>query len=127
MKKLTEETKRTLIDLYENSDLTIAQIAERVGVSPNSVSNTVSRLGYPLRRPKNAKAKNKKCPKCKRQVDVKGARFCPYCGGDLRSENELLAERLEQILDHVGLIPDSRRDEYIAVINETMAVLVKMQ
>ena len=51
---------------------------------------------------------------------VSGARFCCFCGSDIRTENEILVERLEKITELFIFIPETSRDEFIGVINQAI-------
>lgn len=124
---LTPEERRELIDLYLHTNLTTEEIAARYNISNRTVSYTVKAAGEPLRRPKKPQAtKNRACPKCRRKVELKGARFCPYCGNDIRSENEILAEQLCKLTELCFCIPETSRDKFIATLNQAANALKKM-
>lgn len=124
---LTPEERREIIDLYLNTDLTTMEIGQKFNISNRTVSYTVCAAGETLRRPKKPQeTKNKPCPKCRRKVVVKGARFCPYCGSDIRSENEILAEQLCKLTELCFCIPETSRDKFITTINQAANALKKM-
>jgi predicted amidophosphoribosyltransferase len=62
------------------------------------------------------------CPKCRKTIEVKGARFCCYCGSDIRSSKELLIERIEGAMPNIIHLPINMRDDmqrlFIDVIKE---------
>jgi hypothetical protein len=72
----------------------------------------------------NNKTENNKrfCPKCKKSIDVKGAKFCCFCGSDIRSNKERLIERVEFAFADIQHMPQAARDNmqqlFIAIINE---------
>lgn len=125
LSELSENEQQGIIELYSNGEYTVRQIAATYNVSPSSVSHFMKKNGVPPRRPKACKkAQSKKCPKCYKKIEIKGARFCPYCAADLRDKNEILAERVENKL--IGLntfIPGSDRDEYMETLIEVCKAL----
>ena len=122
-RKITQEQRQQILQEYLEGKLTICEIAERYGISGNTVSAIAVRAGVQLRRPKKPQAGVKVCPKCRKKVDTIGARFCPFCGSDIRSENELLAEKLDGLLDLYQFIPAAQRDEFVQTINKAAAAL----
>lgn len=72
------------------------------------VEKVVKRAGLEQRRPRRKREKpeeptkktnvEKICPKCRKPVEAHGARFCPWCGSDVRSERQIVAEELERVL-----------------------------
>jgi len=65
------------------------------------------------------------CPKCRKTVDVKGARFCCFCGADIRSNKELLIERIHNAMSVLMLLPNSHRDEIQRLFLDIKAELGK--
>lgn len=117
------ELRQAVIEDYKNSALTIREIGKKHGIPHSTVSNIAKQEGMALRRPKDKKDQNKTCPRCHKAVDVKGARFCPYCGSDIRSENEILAEQLDNLKELYIYIPEAKRDNFIQTINKTIETL----
>lgn len=117
---MTEETKREILRDYNDPKNTVKSISEKYGIARAAVAKIAVELGASPRREKlygkRRGVKSKICPKCKRVVDVKGARFCYHCGADVRSEKEILVERNEQLLKIVTYLPANTRDEFRDVI-----------
>lgn len=113
MEKLTLEQKKALCEEYKDHSINVNEIAERYGISRSRVSNIVVKMGEQLRRPKLKKrgATVRTCPKCRKAIDVKGAKFCCFCGADIRSNKELLIERITNAMRKTILLPEDARDE----------------
>ena len=127
---MTEETKREILRDYENKEISVASIADKFHVSRSAIAKIAVEMGGQPRRQnafgKKRGGKCKVCPKCKKTVDVKGARFCCYCGADIRNHIDILIERNERLLKISGLLPQNERDEFrdvlIANIKELQGV-----
>jgi transposase-like protein len=122
MKILSEETKRELLRDYENKNITVEEIALKYGVGKAEVAKIAVEQGATPRREKTygksqvRKGKGKACPRCKKLTEVKGARFCCYCGADIRSNKEILAEKNEELLRVVCQLPENVRDFFRDVL-----------
>jgi 5-methylcytosine-specific restriction endonuclease McrA len=53
----------------------------------------------------------KTCPKCHRKIALSDAKFCCYCGADMRTEKDRLIERIRKGMELVSLLPSEARDE----------------
>ncbi len=117
---MTEETKRDILRDYNDPANTVKDISEVYGISRAAVAKIAVEMGATPRRKKaygkRNGVKNKICPKCKKVVEVKGARFCYHCGADVRSGNEILIERNEQLLNNILELPANMRDEFRDVL-----------
>jgi rRNA maturation endonuclease Nob1 len=117
------ETKRLIYEAYIDPTLKVSDIAKQYGVCNTTVANIAVELGATHRMPKRPKASTSKCNNCRRRVDVKGAKFCPYCGNDLRGPAELLIERINSARGALSLLPESARDEFQTLFVDIVAVL----
>lgn len=129
--KVNEETIRLIQSDYENSDITRKEICEKYGISSSTLTNYVKafgfeprqrRLVYPHKHEKNH-TQTVLCTRCKRTVSVPGARFCPYCGSDIRTESMKVQDSLSSILSITNLIPESYRDTYVKTIRDAIRLL----
>ena len=124
--KLTEETKRELLEDYNDHSKLTRDIAAKYGIDRTTLVHIAVEMGATPRRPnsygKRGGVKKTVCPKCHKTIDVMGARFCCFCGSDIRSEKEILCEKIEKVLSYVRYMPDNMRDEtrdvMIATIKE---------
>lgn len=104
---LKKETREEIARMYE-AGASYIEIQKTVGCSPGAIIKVVEDFNLPPRRPgrkcEKAEESTKKtnvekiCPKCRKPVKVHGARFCPWCGSDVRSERQIVAEELERVL-----------------------------
>lgn len=120
---LSDEIKQGIIDDYKNGMKT-KDIIEKYNTCAGTLNKIVRASGVPMRVNRSTPAKKAKhCSNCRKKVDVKGAAFCPYCGSDIRSDKELLVERVDKLIDYNPFIPAHVRDEYIEVLNKTVNIL----
>jgi hypothetical protein len=117
MTRLTEEQINTIKELYPKG-VVVTEIAKHAGCSTYAVSHYAEKAGYELRRPK--KSKFKKCPNCKRTIELKGARYCPFCATDIRDEKEIALERLNKLNGLLRSFPTNMADEATAIINDVV-------
>jgi hypothetical protein len=117
MRKLTKEQiaelKQRVIDGESQADL-----AEEYGISVKAVS-------YHKNHGKRAKVRMDKCPNCKHKLpEVAHMAFCPFCGGDIRSESIKAVEGLRSVLNHISTYyPMNLRDEAVAALNKAIRIL----
>lgn len=128
MAKLTLEEKKEIMELYADRSNKAHDIAKAYGLDPRGLADIVIEMGGQTRRPRTkqgARKKNKKCPKCHRVIELSGARFCPYCGNDIRTETEILIERATWLWQIVGIVGENDRDKARDIINELINHLKK--
>ena len=125
-RKLTPEQENQLLADYRNPDITVQELSEKYGITDSCVSRYVRNAGEPLRRPKKKQSGAIKiCPKCRKKIDTVGARFCPFCGSDIRSESEIIAEKIPKLTELYKFIPEENRDEYIQTLKRAAELLRK--
>lgn len=126
---MTEQTKKEICELYADKNVKACDIVKTYKISGSDLIRIITERGLQPRRPsrigKRTKDGNKKCPKCKKRVDLKGARFCPYCGADIRSEREIVIERLESLFGLFALLPANVCDKAQQTILQTIGFLKK--
>ena len=122
--RLTEDTKREICAEYRNRNIHVADIRARYKLSSTQLKTIIDEAGIEPRNKglwgsqRNGSNSPKICPKCKKTVDNKNARFCWNCGADVRSERQILIEKIDKICTFVEHIPHMCRDEYITTLNE---------
>ena len=112
---LTQEQKAALCEDYKDRRNKVVDIATKYGVTNSVVCRVAVEMGAEPRLAKKygkklAKTTQKTCPKCKKTVDVKGAKFCCFCGSDIRSDKEKLIARIENAFADISFMPHSARD-----------------
>lgn len=123
---MTEETRKAILQAYNDHKIATADIAAKYGITKAAVTKIAVEEGARPRRPKaygkRANGKGKLCPKCHKIIEVKGAKFCYFCGADMRSAKDLLIERVDKAFEIIKFLPESFRDEiqqlFIAIIKE---------
>ena len=112
---------------YEHSNMTRNEICEKYGISSTTLTNYVRAFGFAPRQSRIAYVPNQErtnvCDRCKRTVSVPGARFCPYCGSDIRTEAMKVQDSLSSLLSITNLIPESYRDTYVKTIRDAIRLL----
>lgn len=130
--ELTEEQKTAICEQYKDKSFSVTEIAERYGIMRGEVAHiAVERGAEPRCKNKygtkyNIKQSNAKtCPKCHKSIDIKGAKFCCYCGSDIRSNAELLIERMEKVASNFMAFPVSVREELVHLFADIEVELKK--
>ena len=86
----------------------IREIGEAFGLCRSSISQICTEQKKTGRRAK--------CPNCKAEGHLPGARFCYKCGADIRSEGIILAEKLRAMCGTLSTLP--LPGDEIRVINQ---------
>lgn len=121
--EITFEEKVDILKTYQDRTVKAHSIPPMYNITQKTMQDIVIEMGGALRVPR--KTANKVCPKCRKVIELKDAKFCPYCANDLRSENEILVERLENLKSMYAYIPETQRDTFMQTICETINVLNK--
>jgi hypothetical protein len=109
---LTIEQKKAICEEYKDRSNKVEEIAKRYGIYRHTVVNIAVEMGAEQRRPrKKQDAAVKTCPKCRKTIDIKGAYFCCFCGADIRSNKELLIDRINTSMRKIKFLPEDMRDE----------------
>lgn len=117
----TKELEEKVIAEYITGD-PVKDICDRYNIDLKQVDYIVRKHNISRRHPRKTNML-KSCPKCRKKVDVKGARYCPFCGSDIRTEGEQLAERLKKLCEYSLDIAEQIRDEFISTLKEAMRMV----
>lgn len=126
--ELSMETKQMILEDYNNPNIKAHDVHKKYGISQQVMQRIVLELGGELRRPNSAyssKNGNKVCPNCHKKIEIKGARYCPFCATDIRNKNEILCEKIENMLALYTFLPESARDNFISTLNEVKNILLR--
>lgn len=107
-KIVTEEKKREIKRMLEEGRA-YTYIKEALHVGQKTIDKVKLEM----------KGGAKICPSCKRESTA-NARFCWYCGKDIRDERELLIDKVIALRGLIVHLPDNLRAKYDA---DTKAVL----
>ncbi len=120
---MSPEIKEKVIQDYITG-MPVKEIAQKYSIDSSVPGKLARKAGFPGRKVQaEAKASAKVCPKCRKKIDVKGARFCPFCGTDIRSEAEMLVEKLEKTTELYRFLPETYRDDFLATISKAIKIL----
>lgn len=119
------ERHSKIYEEYLNPDNRVEDIAKRYNITTSYVTQVATRLGAEPRRPRGPRGGNKQCPKCRKKIQVKGAKFCCFCGADIRSSKDILIERIDKARTVVSLLPESARDEVMKLFTDMVTELKK--
>ena len=117
---LTQEQKKALCEDYKDRSKTVGEIAAKYGIARSCVAQIAVELGTEPRcaarygQPRERKDRvqtARRCPKCHKTIDVKGARFCYFCGTDIRTGRELLIDRVKRSMPFIHHLPANMRDD----------------
>ena len=64
---------------------------------------------------KGNKLPKRRCPRCGTVIDSPKMKFCWNCGEDIRSEELLLLENIEELLSIASLLPSSQSERTIHI------------
>ena len=110
---ITQEQKQKIYELYDGGMTVYLHIAKEVGVSDSTVGKIIKgRYSDAV----------KICPKCLHESG-REARYCYYCGNDIRSREELLAIGCEKLRGMIVHLPENVRAEFDGITREIMGYL----
>lgn len=126
-KHASQEEVKYIIEAYKKGVKT-QDIADSLGRSRQTIINILDREGVRdiVSRKTAAKVSDVICPNCRAKGHYKGAKFCYKCGADVRTESDILRERLGKLVADFQYLPDSIRDNAYAVVQDTIDYLRKV-
>lgn len=117
---LTSQQRKEILELYNDSSVGVKAIAEAYSIDPSTVCRIAKQEGASLRNSKIGESRERKpkrttptvktCGTCKKKVELPGAKFCPYCGTDIRSPKEMLIQHIVAFASKVRHLPENCRD-----------------
>lgn len=125
---MTTEIKKQILEEYNNREIKVSDIKAKYHISGDKISEIITELGGQFRQPYKAGSRKKKikiCPNCRRKIEIQGAKFCCFCGSDIREEKDLIIEKLQLIYANIILLPAEIRDTTQATITEAIEYLRK--
>ena len=123
-KKYTDEQKNEVIRLYKEGR-TYKEIIAQMGVASLAINNILCSAKVERRINRLTSAKVKTCILCHRQIPIKDAKFCPYCGTLAMTEKEQLIEKVKWLFGLATFLPETSRDEYHSVVSKVVEELKK--
>lgn len=125
--RLTREEIEEIVHAYKNG-VTVSELVEITGKHQQTIRNFLDREGVRAiqRKQVEVKVSEVKCPNCRATGHYKGAKFCYKCGADIRTESDLLRERLGKLVSDFTFLPDNIRDNAYKVVQDTIDYLRKV-
>jgi len=127
----TAEEKALIMQDYNNREIKAADVRKKWGLDPRQMTALIEEMGGEFRVPNNHKPRKpvksnvKVCPHCHRKIDIAGAKFCPFCATDIRSEKDVLREKVQRLYSMTSNLPLSTKDTAQEIIGEMLAYLRK--
>ena len=117
---LTPQQRKEILELYNDGSVGVKEIGESYSINPSTVCRIAKEEGATgrtktgvtrERKSRRTTPTVKTCGACKKKVELVGAKFCPYCGTDIRSPKEMLIQRVIAFAPKVRYLPENCRDE----------------
>lgn len=97
--------KKEIVAMYSDKSIPVSEILETYRISWKVLSRILKEEAVPFRSPKAAgkrsNVKLDKCPVCHKSLMAKDARFCCWCGSDVRSEGDKLLDKLAELWTYI--------------------------
>ena len=123
----TEDEKQRIIEDYQNPIFNVLEVRENYHINGIQLKEILDEYGIPNRMPRKKQNPEKQtpplknavrtCKKCGKKTDNAKAKFCCYCGADIRSQRQILVDRIQAFAPNVALLPNDTRDEFISLFN----------
>lgn len=109
---LSDEVVAEIIKAYVDEKRSVDSIANEFKCAASTITKIMKRNGIATRRP-GKKTTKLVCNHCRREIDLKDISFCPYCGKDIRTEEQLLIEDLQNSLGIIATsqVPSNSKDK----------------
>lgn len=125
-RKLTNGDITRIVELYA-AGRTYDEISRAIGIARGNISRVLRGAGIELDRRRTESSSKKTvvervCPRCRREIPVAEARFCSFCGADVRTERMRCAEDLEHGMQIVAdmSIPAEQKDRFMNALRSAV-------
>lgn len=109
----TEEERTAIINDYTSGNMTFKDIIAKYHMTSNTLNVFLDENHVPRKRKQNI---TKKCGHCGAKVELRNAKFCPFCGHNIMTESEQLIEELRDKISLLELLPSTERDDFRNVL-----------
>ena len=123
-KKYTDDLRKEVVQMYTEGKQ-YKEIIAQMGVTSSTINNILRSAKIERRKTRQTSAKVKTCILCHRQIPIKDAKFCPYCGTLAMTEKEQLIEKVKWLFGLATFLPETSRDEYHSVLSKVVEELKK--
>lgn len=123
---LAKETEQAIVEKYVAGEKA-QQIQIDLGVSGATMYDVLRKNNVEPRRKGNypkggyqkKKAKTRRCPHCKANNNPAGAKFCCMCGADIRSEADIVLEKLDKAMTIcIRFLPTNLTEEVVDAMRQ---------
>lgn len=124
--KLSKETERLIVELYQEGEKA-QEIQKALGISGSVMYDVLRKNNVEPRRKGNyskggyqkKRGKTKRCPVCKATNNPANAKFCCMCGADIRSETDIVLEKLDKAMTAcIKLLPTNATEEVLDAMRQ---------
>lgn len=93
--------KKEILAMYQDKTIKVSEILEKYKISNTVLSKLIREEGIEFRLPKATGPRTNivlpRCPTCNKPITQKDARFCYWCGADVRSKSEKILIKLSEL------------------------------
>lgn len=108
----TEEERTAIINDYTSGSGTL-DILAKYHMTSHTLYALLDENHVPRRR---GQSTTKKCGHCGAMVELRDAKYCPFCGHNIMTESEQLIEKLRDKISLLELLPSTERDDFRNVL-----------
>lgn len=109
----TEEEKTAIINDYTSGNMTFKDIIAKHRMTGHTLNAFLDENHVPRKRKKST---TKKCGHCGAKIELRNAKFCPFCGHNIMTEREQLTEELRDKISLLEFLPSTERDDFRNVL-----------
>lgn len=130
--KLPENVKSEIIELYQNSKMSVKDICSSYGFGTSVLADLIREKGIDFRKPgqvgvrRSKKSSKRVCRNCGSTRSPIQSRFCCDCGSPLYTEKESIINQLHDLTKYFVVINTPDRDRYINEINNIISKVKKL-
>lgn len=103
---MSQGKRREIAEMYGDKNIPVKEILETYKINYRILYACTEEFGIPYRdekkRGKRTNIKLNKCPNCHKGVSIMEARYCPFCGTSMATEEDLLLDDLGKLWALIG-------------------------
>lgn len=134
--ELTREVEQLIVELYKEGEKA-QSIQKELSITGSVMYGVLKKYGIELRRPaaslakqnskvSKKKGKTRRCPVCKANSNPANARFCCMCGADIRSEADIVSDKLDKAMTVcIKLLPANATEQVLDAMRQAKLLIEK--
>lgn len=103
---MSQGKRREIAEMYGDKNIPVKEILETYKINYRILYACTEEFGIPYRdekkRGKRTNIRLNRCPECKKGISIMEARYCPYCGANMATEEDLLLDDLGKLWALLG-------------------------